>query len=119
VVKRMSVREARANFADLIGSVQHTGEAVVIERRGKPIVAVVPAADVQSTGPTWDPSIDEEIDALLADAPALRAVVEAGRQVRSRLVRPIPWDEARTAARRDYVADKVRKKGLTPKSRER
>jgi prevent-host-death family protein len=115
MVKRMSVREARANFADLIGSVQHTGEAVVIERRGKPIVAVVPAGDVGPPRPRWDPAIDAEIDVLLTDAPALRAVVEAGRQVRRRLPGLEDWDDVRASAREDYVAEKVRKKGLAPK----
>lgn len=112
MTRRISVRDARANFADLIGSVQHTGEPVLIERRGKPVVAVVPAAQVEPPSQAWDPAVDAEIDDLLADAPALRAVVAAGRQVRPRVPRPVPWGEAIEAAREDYVAEKARKKGL-------
>jgi len=41
-VKRISTREARNQFSDLIGQVHYTGEPVIIERSGKPMVAVVP-----------------------------------------------------------------------------
>jgi prevent-host-death family protein len=115
MVRRISVREARANFADLIGSVQHTGEPVVIERRGMPVAAVVPAAAVEPEGAGPDPAIDAEIDGMLADTPTLRAVIQVGRQLRPKVREPMPWTEARAAAREDYVAGKVRKKGLTPR----
>lgn len=41
-VKRVSARAARNQFADLIGQVHYTGKPVIIERSGKPMVAVVP-----------------------------------------------------------------------------
>jgi prevent-host-death family protein len=41
VTKRMSVRDARANFSDLIGSVYYTKEPVIIERKGKPAAVVI------------------------------------------------------------------------------
>lgn len=106
------MRDARANFADLIGSVQHTGEPVLIERRGKPVVALVPASQVAPAGQAWDAAIDAEIDAMLADAPALRVAVEVGRQARPRVPRPMSWGEVVEAARDEYVAKKARKKGL-------
>ncbi len=41
MVKHMSSREARANFADLLGAVYYTGEAVVMEKKGKPVAVVI------------------------------------------------------------------------------
>ena len=113
VVRRISVREARANLADLIGSVQHTGEPVVIERRGKPVVAMVPAGDVGGDR-SWDPAVDAEIDELLADTPGLRRAIEAGREVRSRAPSGRSWEELRAAALDERVGAKARKKGLAP-----
>jgi prevent-host-death family protein len=42
--KRMGAREARNNFSDLIGSVHYGHETVIVERSGKPMVAVIPVA---------------------------------------------------------------------------
>jgi prevent-host-death family protein len=39
---RMGAREARNNFSDLIGRVHYGGDTVIIERNGKPMVAMVP-----------------------------------------------------------------------------
>lgn len=41
-IKRVSARAARNQFADLIGQVHYTGKPIIIERSGKPMVAVVP-----------------------------------------------------------------------------
>lgn len=38
----LGAREARANFADLLGRVHYRGETVIVERSGKPMVAVIP-----------------------------------------------------------------------------
>ena len=40
--KRIGAREARHKFSDLMGRVHYGGEAVIIERSGKPMVAVIP-----------------------------------------------------------------------------
>lgn len=42
--KTISVREARAKFSDLLGSVHHTNQPVVIERNGKPYAVVISPA---------------------------------------------------------------------------
>ena len=39
---RMGAREARNHFADLLGRVHDKGETVIVERSGKPMVAVIP-----------------------------------------------------------------------------
>ncbi len=38
---RISVREARNHFFDLLGQVHYGGQSVIIERAGKPMAAVV------------------------------------------------------------------------------
>lgn len=45
------VTEARAQLSDLINRVGYGGERIVLTRHGKPLVALVPAADLQA-GPT-------------------------------------------------------------------
>lgn len=40
-VRRMSVRDARANFSDLLGSVHYTNQPVIIEKKGKPFAVVI------------------------------------------------------------------------------
>ncbi|MCO5180907.1 MAG: type II toxin-antitoxin system Phd/YefM family antitoxin [Candidatus Promineofilum sp.] len=35
-------REARSQFADLIGRVHYGGETIIVERSGKPMAAVIP-----------------------------------------------------------------------------
>ena len=41
---RMGSRQARNNFAHLLGSVHYGNQVVIIERSGKPMVAVIPVA---------------------------------------------------------------------------
>ena len=38
----IGAREARAQFSDLLGRVHYRGETVIVERSGKPMVAVIP-----------------------------------------------------------------------------
>jgi prevent-host-death family protein len=38
----MGAREARRNFADLLGRVGYGGEVAIIERSGKPMIALIP-----------------------------------------------------------------------------
>lgn len=38
----MGAKEARNQFADLLGRVHYRGETVIVERSGKPMVAVIP-----------------------------------------------------------------------------
>jgi prevent-host-death family protein len=38
----MGAREARRRFADLLGRVGYGGEVAIVERSGKPMVAVIP-----------------------------------------------------------------------------
>jgi len=40
-VRKMSAREARANFSELLGLVYYTKEPVVVERKGKPFAVLI------------------------------------------------------------------------------
>ena len=40
-MRTVSVRDARANFSELLGSVYYTKELVVIERKGKPFTVMM------------------------------------------------------------------------------
>ncbi|MGI5373715.1 type II toxin-antitoxin system Phd/YefM family antitoxin [Streptomyces sp. CA-251387] len=62
------VTQARAELADLINRVVYGGERVVVTRHGKPLVALVSAADL------------ERLDAL--DGPADEQVISAVSRVR-------------------------------------
>ena len=42
MTKRISAREARNRFSDLIGSVRYGREEVIVERSGRPMAAVIP-----------------------------------------------------------------------------
>lgn len=46
-VATMNVAEARKQFSELIARVAYTGERVIIERRGKPMMALVSIEDLQ------------------------------------------------------------------------
>ena len=41
MTKRLSVREARANFSDLLGLVYYGKEPVVIEKKGRPVAVLI------------------------------------------------------------------------------
>ena len=42
MVERVGANEARNRLADLLGNVHRGGQVVVVERSGKPMVAVIP-----------------------------------------------------------------------------
>jgi prevent-host-death family protein len=60
---RMGVAEVKRRFADVVGQVVHGGKRVIVERRGRPVVAIVPLDDA---------------DALLRPGQRLAAVAASG-----------------------------------------
>ncbi len=46
-IKHIGSREARSQFADLLGQVRYGNQSVVIERAGKPMAALVPLEVVE------------------------------------------------------------------------
>ena len=47
MVKTMGAREARSNFSQLLGQVHFGGQVVIVERFGRPMVAIIPLEDYQ------------------------------------------------------------------------
>ncbi|MCW1092666.1 type II toxin-antitoxin system Phd/YefM family antitoxin [Streptomyces sp. RS2] len=74
------VTQARAELADLINRVVYGGERVVVTRHGKPLVALVSAADLERLEEIQDP--DAQVITSVAgvhDAPAASAPREHHR----------------------------------------
>jgi prevent-host-death family protein len=93
MVKHMSSREARANFADLLGAVYYTGEAVVVEKKGKPVAVVINPAEYQAmqeaAANDWAvidqmqaQNATQDHDTVFADATAAVEEVRAARRER-------------------------------------
>jgi antitoxin (DNA-binding transcriptional repressor) of toxin-antitoxin stability system len=93
VARAVGAAEAKTHLAALLSGVFYRGERYVIERRGKPIAALVPLHDVTEPSPGdvpfngflslaggWADAEDGEIDALLSDIYKARAA-DRGRPV--------------------------------------
>ena len=96
MAKKISAAQAKAHLSDLMAQVAYGGEHYVIERRGKPLAALVSVDDLErlqegrapSTRPqgalavvaAWREVDDQDLDALVADIYAQRAR-DTGRRV--------------------------------------
>ncbi|MDP2953838.1 MAG: type II toxin-antitoxin system Phd/YefM family antitoxin [Chloroflexota bacterium] len=96
MVKKVSAAQAKAQLSALMAEVAHGGKHVIIERRGKPMAALVSVTDLErleqgqatSARPlgalalvgAWREVEDQEWDALIADLYARREQ-DAGRPV--------------------------------------
>ncbi|MFI8824912.1 type II toxin-antitoxin system Phd/YefM family antitoxin [Streptomyces sp. NPDC053431] len=58
------VTQARAELAELINRVVYGGERVVVTRHGKPLVALVSAADLERLEATEAPAEEQVISSL-------------------------------------------------------
>ena len=76
MARRVSAAQAKAQLPALSAEVAHGGQRVVIERHGKPMVAMVSMADLEQLG--QDPSISERPHGALALAGAWRDVGDKG-----------------------------------------
>ncbi|WP_020140460.1 type II toxin-antitoxin system Phd/YefM family antitoxin [Streptomyces sp. 351MFTsu5.1] len=70
------VTQARAELADLINRVVYGGERVVVTRHGKPLVALVSAADLEQLEALQEPAEDQVISAVST----VREVASAPRE---------------------------------------
>ena len=68
--------QARAELADLINKVVYGGERVVVTRHGKPLVALVSAADLERLEDLQDPAEEQVISAVSS----VREVTSAPRE---------------------------------------
>lgn len=69
------VTQARAELADLINRVVYGGERVVVTRHGKPLVALVSAADLERLG-LQEPAEEQ----VIAAVSTVREVASAPRE---------------------------------------
>ncbi|MFC8872170.1 type II toxin-antitoxin system Phd/YefM family antitoxin [Streptomyces sp. NPDC057148] len=58
------VTQARAELADLINRVVYGGERVVVTRHGKPLVALVSAADLERLEALQEPAGDQVVTSV-------------------------------------------------------
>ena len=65
---RLAITEAREHLAHILNEVHYRGERVLVERRGKPLAAIVPPADLELLE-----ALEDRLDAL----EGLRALAEA------------------------------------------
>ncbi|WP_155060185.1 type II toxin-antitoxin system Phd/YefM family antitoxin [Streptomyces blattellae] len=70
------VTQARAELADLINKVVYGGERVVVTRHGKPLVALVSAADLERLEQLKEPA-DEQV---ISSVSAVRELAPAPRE---------------------------------------
>lgn len=70
------VTQARAELAELINRVVYGGERVVVTRHGKPLVALVSAADLERLEELQEPADEQVISALSS----VREVASAPRE---------------------------------------
>ncbi|MBD0843627.1 MULTISPECIES: type II toxin-antitoxin system Phd/YefM family antitoxin [unclassified Streptomyces] len=70
------VTQARAELADLINRVVYGGERVVVTRHGKPLVALVSAADLERLEQLAEP-VDEQVISAVS---TVREVAAAPRE---------------------------------------
>ena len=82
---RMTASKARESFSDTVNRVRYRGERIVLERRGKPIAAIVPVADFERLE-----KLSEEEEDRLDNAAADAALREKGKNV--------PWTTVKKRA---------------------
>jgi prevent-host-death family protein len=74
------VTQARAELADLINRVVYGGERVVVTRHGKPLVALVSAADLERLENEPEPVAEEQVISSVSSlGTSLSAPGERGR----------------------------------------
>ncbi|MFD4506204.1 type II toxin-antitoxin system Phd/YefM family antitoxin [Streptomyces sp. NPDC058457] len=77
------VTQARAELAELINRVVYGGERVVVTRHGKPLVALVSAADLERLEGLPEPA-EEHADHVVSSVSTVRETATAVRPERGR-----------------------------------
>jgi prevent-host-death family protein len=47
LTRRVSAKEARSNFSDLLGSVHYGGDPVIVEKKGRPFAVLISPEDFE------------------------------------------------------------------------
>ena len=89
-MKTVSASVARQSLPELLGTVSHGNERVVIERHGRPIAALVSLKEVEAVeeaeGPEWNelaqalPELNAQLDRMIAALKTLRRNNQAFRK---------------------------------------
>jgi prevent-host-death family protein len=95
-VKTVGVAEAKAKFSELLGRVLHRGERIIVQRRGKPVAALVPMADLPRPEDHKAEDWLNQVAGLFADHPEVcDSIDQVVAERHAELPEPIrfPWDE--------------------------
>lgn len=95
MVKRMSAKEARDRFAEVLGQVHYGKDTVIVEKQGKPMVAVIDMDRYERLMKAWDDPFavidriraknrDKDLEGIQKDVAAAVAVVRTSRRVKTR-----------------------------------
>ena len=83
LVKRISAKEARNGFSDLLGLVYYTKEAVIVERRGRPFAVLINPEDYEKLLKEREArfAVLDEIRAKNPDVTSQEAEADAAREI--------------------------------------
>jgi len=95
-MKTVGVAEAKAKFSELLGRVLHRGERIIVQRRGKPVAALVPIADLPRVNGEPEHDWLDDIVGLCADCPEVcdsidQVVAERHKEMPADV--RFPWEE--------------------------
>ena len=96
MVRAVSVAEAKAKLSELLGEVAHQGTRIVVQRRGKPVAALVPMEDLERVEEETRGDWLDDAWGLLADHPEVCDSIDqvyAERQMHMPREVHFPWDE--------------------------
>jgi prevent-host-death family protein len=77
---RINASELHQRVGDILAQIRYTGERVIIERRGKPVAAVISIEELEQLGPPKRRRSRAERRATLARAAALRNLISIERK---------------------------------------
>jgi len=95
MVKRLSAKEARDRFAEILGQVHFGKDTVIVEKAGKPVAAVIDMERYERLTRAWDESFavldrirdknrDKHPEQVESDVAAAVAEVRAAPRTKSR-----------------------------------
>jgi prevent-host-death family protein len=80
-MKHLNIRLMRSNLSDTVNRAYYQGERIILERRGKPVAALVPVDDLRALE-----ALENRVD--------LEEAIKALADMKRKGIKPIPWAEA-------------------------
>lgn len=95
MIKKISAKEARDRFADVLGQVHYGKDTVIVEKQGKPIVAIIDVERYDRLTQAWEAPFkvldriwaknrDKDLDQIRQDVAAAIAETRATYRTKSR-----------------------------------